>query len=151
MLEVGLWHQGLIVWQLILIEATLPVVAFMANMMKSFPEATEAESIDSAFSISDAGQNHRAPFSKGIRSEQINDEEVRTMPYGTVRWFNTKTGAGFIRTDNGENVLFLNGAIQDSDPCSIHSGARVCLDVLKSQYGLTAINVRVTELLEGHD
>ena len=72
------------------------------------------------------------------------------MPYGTVKWFNTKTGAGYIKTDRGENVLFLNGAIQDSDPRSIHKGARVRLDVLKNQYGLTAINVRATELLEGH-
>jgi len=76
--------------------------------------------------------------------------EVRTMPYGTVRWFNMRTGAGFIRTDDGENVLFLNGAIQNSDPSSIRRGVRVCLDVLKSQYGLTAINVRATELPEGH-
>jgi hypothetical protein len=53
MLEVGLWHQGLIVWQLILIEATLPIVKFMEIMMKSLPEASEAESIVSAFFISD--------------------------------------------------------------------------------------------------
>ena len=73
---------------------------------------------------------------------------VRTMPYGTVRWFNAKTGAGFIRTDDGENVLFLYGSLQDSDPSSIYRGARVCLDVLKSKYGLTAINVRAAELPE---
>ncbi len=70
------------------------------------------------------------------------------MPYGTVRWFNTKTGTGFIRTDEGENVLFLNGAIRDSLPTSIFRGARVCLDVLKSKYGLTAVNVRIAELPE---
>jgi cold shock CspA family protein len=64
------------------------------------------------------------------------------MSNGTVRWFNQTIGTGFIRTDDGENVLFLNGAIQDSDPSSIHRGVRVCLDVLKSKYGLTAINVR---------
>jgi len=69
------------------------------------------------------------------------------MPYGTVRWFSTKTGAGFIRTDDGENVLFLNGAIQDSDRGLIHKGARVCLDVLKGKFsGLTAVNVKATEL-----
>ena len=74
------------------------------------------------------------------------------MPKGIVRWFNAKTGAGFIRrTDDGENVLFLNGAIRESDPSSIRKGMRVCLDVLKSQYGLTAINVRATESTEGHD
>ena len=73
------------------------------------------------------------------------------MPYGTVRWFNAKTGAGFIRTDDGENVLFLSRSIQDSDPTSIYRGVRVCLDLLKSKYGLTAINVRATELPEGHE
>jgi len=73
----------------------------------------------------------------------------RTMPYGTVRWFNQKTGAGFIRTDDGENVLFLNCAIRDFDPNSICRGARVSLDVLKSKYGLTAVNVRAAELQEG--
>jgi len=73
------------------------------------------------------------------------------MPDGTVRWFNAKTGAGFIRTDEGENVLFLIGAIRDSDPSSICRGVRVCLDLLKSKYGFTAINVRATELPEGHE
>lgn len=65
------------------------------------------------------------------------------MPYGTVRWFNAKTGAGFIRTDDGENVLFLIGAIRDSDPSSIYRGVRVYLDVLKTRSGdLAAINVK---------
>ena len=73
------------------------------------------------------------------------------MSNGTVRWFNAMTGAGFIRTDDGENVLFLNGAIRDSDPSSIRKGTRVCLEVLKSQCGLTAINVRASELPEGHE
>ena len=73
---------------------------------------------------------------------------VSIMPYGTVRWFNAKTGAGFIRTDDGENVLFLTGALRDSDPSSIYRGVRVCLDVLKSKYGFTAINVRTAELPE---
>ncbi len=68
------------------------------------------------------------------------------MPYGMVLWFNTKTGAGYIRTDRGDNVLFLNGAIRDSDPGTIHKGARVRLDILKGQYGLLAANVRSTEL-----
>lgn len=68
------------------------------------------------------------------------------MPNGTVRWFNAKTGAGFIRTDDGENILFLNSAIQDSDPNYICRGTRVSLDVLKSRYGLTASNVRAAEL-----
>ncbi len=73
------------------------------------------------------------------------------MPYGIVRWFNAKTGAGFIRTDDGENVLFLTGSLQGSDPNSIYRGVRVCLDLLKSKYGSTAINVRLAELPEGRE
>jgi hypothetical protein len=49
MLEVSLWHQGIIVWQLILIEAALPVVKFTVAIMQSLPEASEAESIGYAF------------------------------------------------------------------------------------------------------
>ena len=50
-------------------------------------------------------------------------------------------------TYDGENVLFLNGAFQDTDPSSIHRGVRVCSDVLKSKYGLTAINMRIAKML----
>ena len=66
------------------------------------------------------------------------------MPYGTVMWFSTKTGAGYIRTDRGEDVLFRNHAIRNSDPNSIRKGTRVFLDFLKSKYGITASNVRAT-------
>jgi cold shock CspA family protein len=69
------------------------------------------------------------------------------MPNGTVKWFNKKMGAGFIRTDDGENVSFHYSAIQEADTSSIREGARVCLEVLKSQYGLTAINVRTARML----
>ncbi len=149
MLEISLWHQGLIVWQLALIEATLPVVKFMQLMMKSWPDTSEAESVGSALFISDEQPELSSPFHEGSGSMQIDDKEVRTMPCGTVRWFNRKTGAGFIRTDDGENVLFLNGDIRDPNPNSIHSGARVRLDVLKSKYGLTGINVRAVDLQAG--
>jgi cold shock CspA family protein len=149
MLEVGLWLQGCIVWQLVLIEATLPIVKYMEIMMKSMPKASEAESIGSVFYMSDNEPISLRPLPSRHLPEGINDKEVRTMPYGTVRWFNTKTGSGFIRTDDGENVLFLNGAIRDSNPSSIYRGTRVYLDVLKSKYGLTGINVKVTELPEG--
>jgi hypothetical protein len=49
MLEVSLWHQGLIVWQLSLIEATLPVVKFMLFIMKPLPEGGKSEWTDSGF------------------------------------------------------------------------------------------------------
>ena len=67
------------------------------------------------------------------------------MQYGTVRWFNRKIGAGFIRTDDGEDVIFLQSDLRDSDPGSICNGSRVRLDVLKCRSGdFAAINVQST-------
>lgn len=70
------------------------------------------------------------------------------MPSGTVRWFNQKIGAGFIRTDDGENVLFLHSALKQADSSLLCKGSRVYLDILRSQYGLRAVNVRDIELAE---
>jgi CspA family cold shock protein len=67
------------------------------------------------------------------------------MSSGTVRWFNGTIGAGFIRTDDGENVLFLRSAVRESDPGLIREGARVDVDFLESQNGLTAVKVRAAE------
>jgi cold shock protein len=64
------------------------------------------------------------------------------MTNGTVRWFNRTIGAGFIRTDDGENVMFLHSAVKESDPSLIREGARVSVEVLESQYGFTATNVK---------
>ena len=70
------------------------------------------------------------------------------MANGTVKWFNRDIGAGLIRTDGGANVLFPYSAIQDSDSRLIRKGNRVCIDILISQSGLTAINLRATEVPE---
>jgi cold shock CspA family protein len=68
------------------------------------------------------------------------------MSKGTVRWFNQMIGTGFIRTDDGKNVMFLHNAATESEPSLFREGARVCLDVQESQYGLRAINVKAVEL-----
>ncbi len=67
------------------------------------------------------------------------------MSDGTVRWFNRTIGAGFIRTDAGENVLFLNNAIKEFDPQGIKEGMRVSLDIRESRDGFTAVSVKALE------
>ena len=64
------------------------------------------------------------------------------MSSGTVMWFNRTIGAGFIRTDDGDSVLFRRSSVKESDPSMIREGARVRVDVMESQYGPTAIHVR---------
>jgi cold shock CspA family protein len=68
-----------------------------------------------------------------------------TMLNGTVRWFNRTVGAGFIRTDDGKSVMFLNNAVKDFDPQGIKEGLRVSLDLLESQHGFTAVSVKTLE------
>ena len=67
------------------------------------------------------------------------------MSKGIVRWFNRTLGAGFIRTDDGKNVLFLKTVVKESDPSLIQAGSKVCVEALESQYGLTATQVNVLE------
>ena len=68
------------------------------------------------------------------------------MLNGTVRWFNRTIDAGFIRTDDGENVLFLHSAVKESDPSLIREGSRVSVDIQESQHGFTATHVRAVKL-----
>jgi cold shock CspA family protein len=70
------------------------------------------------------------------------------MSNGTVMGFNRTIGAGYIRTDDGESMLFRRSAVKESDPSLIREGERVCVDVLESQYGFTASQVRAFELTE---
>ena len=64
------------------------------------------------------------------------------MSKGTIRWFNQTIGAGFIRTDDGENVLFLKSAVRESDPGLLREGARVDVELLESPDGFTATRVK---------
>lgn len=70
------------------------------------------------------------------------------MPMGTVRWFNRTVGAGFIRTDDGENVLFLRSSIKGFDPNAIREGLRVHVDVVEGQHGHSASHVKAVGLQE---
>jgi cold shock CspA family protein len=70
----------------------------------------------------------------------------RTMSNGTVRWFNRTIGAGFIRTDDGENVMFLCSVIRGVDPSAIREGLRVDVDILESGDGYLAKNIKAIEL-----
>ena len=65
---------------------------------------------------------------------------------GIVKWFNGTIGAGFIRTDDGENVMFLKSAVRDVDTKAIREGLRVTVDVLESSDGFSAAAVRVVDM-----
>jgi CspA family cold shock protein len=62
------------------------------------------------------------------------------MPVGTVKWFNTSRGYGFIQPESGRDVFVHVSAIQDGD--SLEDGQAVEFDITQGAKGPQAANVR---------
>jgi len=62
---------------------------------------------------------------------------------GTVKWFNSEKGYGFIAVDGGADVFVHFSAIQLDGYRSLDDGQRVEFDVAQGQKGPQAENVRV--------
>ena len=65
------------------------------------------------------------------------------MAEGTVKWFNSSKGFGFIAKDDGTDVFVHFSAIQSEGYKSLDEGARVSFDVVDGQKGPSAENVKV--------
>jgi len=63
------------------------------------------------------------------------------MSTGTVKFFNTSKGFGFITPSEGKDLFFHVSELQES---SINDGAKVEFDIGESQKGPCAVNVRET-------
>ena len=60
---------------------------------------------------------------------------------GTVKWFNTSKGYGFIGRESGEDIFVHVSAIQGEGYRSLKEGERVSFDVTKGPKGPQAENV----------
>ncbi len=66
------------------------------------------------------------------------------MPTGKIKWFSQNIGAGFIRSDEGENIFFRFNALRGTDPQAILKGQYVRFDIAKNIRSLSLTAVRVT-------
>ena len=65
------------------------------------------------------------------------------MPTGTVKWFNSEKGFGFIAREDGPDVFVHFSAIQGSGYRNLEEGQNVEFDVAPGRKGEEAQNVRV--------
>ena len=64
------------------------------------------------------------------------------MVQGTVKWFNSEKGFGFIAPENGGNDVFVHHtAIQGNGYKSLNEGERVSFEVTRGPKGDQASNV----------
>jgi len=60
---------------------------------------------------------------------------------GTVKWFNSAKGYGFIQRESGEDVFVHFSSIVGNGYRSLEEGARVSFEVKTGPKGLQAANV----------
>jgi CspA family cold shock protein len=60
---------------------------------------------------------------------------------GTVKWFNSAKGYGFIQRESGDDVFVHFSAIKGEGYRSLEEGARVSFEVQKGPKGLQAVEV----------
>jgi CspA family cold shock protein len=65
------------------------------------------------------------------------------MATGTVKWFSTEKGYGFIEREDGDDVFVHYSAIQMNGYRTLEEGQRVEFDVGPGQKGEEAQKVRV--------
>ncbi len=67
------------------------------------------------------------------------------MKTGTVKWFNTEKGFGFIKTEGGEDIFVHFSAIQTSGLRTLEEGQKVTFEEVQGNRGLQASNVNIVK------
>lgn len=63
------------------------------------------------------------------------------MAQGTVKWFNSDKGFGFIAQENGPDVFAHFSAIQTNGFKTLEEGQKVTFDIEEGQRGPQAVNI----------
>jgi CspA family cold shock protein len=104
------------------------------------PHVTEVLTIDSSTAVPMVSRrsNAQAMTPNGPSSNTLVEET------GTVKWFNSEKGYGFItRSSGGDDVFVHISALKGSGLTGLSEGDRVVIDVVEGRKGLEAARVRL--------
>lgn len=65
------------------------------------------------------------------------------MQTGTVKWFNTEKGFGFIKMENGEDIFVHFSALREAGLRTLEEGQKVSFETIQGQRGLQATKVKL--------
>jgi len=100
------------------------------------PHVTEVLSVDSSTAAP------RAPQRSNFRATTSNGPSVEET--GTVKWFNTQRGYGFITPDGGGTDIFVHvSTLEESGMQGLSEGQTVVVDVVEGQKGREAARLRL--------
>ena len=100
------------------------------------PQVTEIISIDASTASQEPPRRQRPAYPSGDRAAV---EEL-----GTVKWYNTNKGFGFIAPDQGGKDIFVHAStLERAGIMGLAEGQRVAIDVAQGQKGPEAVGLRL--------
>ena len=107
-----------------------------ASMTSLFVLFLISTTLSSLVLANKAGSNSKINQPKPLNSNKSRET-------GTVKWFNTNKGFGFITRDNGDDVFVHFRSIRGQGHRTLIEGQRVEFDVTKGEKGLQAEDVAI--------
>jgi len=80
---------------------------------------------------------------KTTNNQEINEYSDNSRESGTVKWFNTSKGFGFITRDNGDDVFVHFRSIRGQGHRTLFEGQRVEFSITEGDKGLQAEDVAI--------